>query len=162
MVLKKPIEINVEGQNTSLVTFILFWQAAREVSKYIDIYLYKNAKLSTIKLIVLQSINHNKGVMNPSEIAHWTHTERHNITTLIQRMKKDGLVRIERDETNRRNVNVYITDKGRVVLDQAIPVAQEVIDQVMLSMTDNDASQLQQLVKLMRNNAWDGLNKITR
>ena len=77
-------------------------------------------------------------------------------------MKKDGLVLIERDKKNRRNVNVYITDKGRAVLDQATPVAQEAVDQVMLSMTDNDIPQLQKMITLMRNNAHDGLNKITR
>ena len=162
MTLKKPVIITSSERDASLMAFILFWQTAREVSKYIDTYLFKKAKLSTVKLVVLQSIDHNKGVMSPSEIAHWTHTERHNITTLIQRMKKDGLVLVERDKKNRRNVNVYITDKGRAVLDQATPVAQEAVDQVMLSMTDNDIPQLQKMITLMRNNAHDGLNKITR
>ena len=159
---KKPIYIESDMRDTSLMTFILFWQTAREVSKYIDTYLFKHAKLSTVQLIVLQSIDHNKGVMKPSEIAHWTHTERHNITTLVQRMKKDGLVRVERDKKNRRTVNVFITEKGRVVLDKTTPIAQEAVDQVMSSITDEDMSSLEKTLSTIRENAHQGLNKITR
>ena len=162
MALKKPVMISIDGQGTSLVTFILFWQTAREVSKYIDTYLFKNAKLSTVQLIVLQSIDHNKGVMKPSEIAHWTHTERHNITTLVQRMKKDGLVRVERDKKNRRTVNVFITEKGRVVLEKTTPIAQEAVDQVMSSISDDDMSSFQRITRSLRENAHQGITEITR
>ena len=161
MVPKEPIEIEGRGHSARTVTFILFAQAARVVSKYVDTYLHKHRKLSKIKFIVLNSIDHNGGVMKPSEIAHWTITERHNITTLIQRMKKEGLVRIEPDKNSQRSINVIITDKGKQALNDTIRVAQGVIDQVMLSMTDDDLSQLHQLITVMRKNAYDGLSSIT-
>ena len=63
-------------------------------------------------MVVLQSLDHNNRMTRLSEIAHRTHTERHNITTLIQRMDKDGLVRIERNKEDRRTVNVSVTDEG--------------------------------------------------
>lgn len=157
----KPIFIADSGKNPTLITFILFWQTAREVSKYIDSFLHKRANVSTIHMIVLQSIEHNNGIMNPSEIANWTNTMRHNVTTLIQRMKKEGLIRVERDNKNRRKVNVMITDKGRLVLKNALPIAQEAIDQVMSSISNDDITSLQQALTLMRKNVNDGISKIT-
>ena len=159
---KKPIVVAGNGENIPLVTFILFWQTAREVSKYIDASLRRKAEISTIQFIVLQSIDYNNGVMTPSGIAHWTNTERHNITTLLQRMKKDGLVKLERNKKNRRTINVSITDKGRVVLEKTTPIAQEVVEQVMLSMTTSDTLQLQRLMTLIRKNANNGLSSLKR
>lgn len=40
--------------------------------------------------------------MKPSEIAAWTHRERYNITTLIDRMEKEGLVRTKRNDIDNR------------------------------------------------------------
>ena len=158
----KPIFIADSGKNPTSTTFILFWQIAREVSKYTDSFLHKRANVSTIHMIVLQSIEHNNGIMNPSEIANWTNTMRHNVTTLIQRMKKEGLIRVERDNKNRRKVNVMITDKGRLVLKNALPIAQEAIDQVMSSISNSDIPPFQRVLNLMRENADDGLGRITR
>ena len=59
------------------------------------------------------------GTLTPSEIAQCTQTEPHNITMLIRRLKKDGLLRAERNEKNRRFVSVTLTDKGRDILSQA-------------------------------------------
>ena len=157
----EPIFITDNGKSPTLITFILFWQTAREASKYVDSFLYKHANISTIHMIVLQSIEHNNGIMSPSEIAHWTNTKRHNITTLIRRMKKEGMVRIERDKKDRRNVNVIITDKGRLVLTNAIPIAQEAINQVMSSISNSDISPVQRVFTLMRKNVYDGISKIT-
>ena len=105
--------IDVEHEDAVLRTFILFVQTARLVLKYADTHLYRKTRLSTIKLIVLRTLASNNGVMRPSEIAEWTQTERHNITTLIDRLKRAGLVRVERNNRDKRFVSVSLTAKGR-------------------------------------------------
>jgi DNA-binding MarR family transcriptional regulator len=63
----------------------------------------------------------------------WTNTERHNITALANCMKQDGLVTSERNSSDKRLVIIKLTDKGREVLSKTMPVAQEIVNQVMLS-----------------------------
>jgi DNA-binding MarR family transcriptional regulator len=138
-------------------TFILFIQTAQLVLKYADAYLYRKLRLSVSKLIVLQVLAGVSGSMLPSEIAEWTNTERHNITALINRMKKDGLVTAERDSSDKRLVHIKLTDKGRKVLEQAMPVAKEVVDQVMSSITEGDAALLKEKLRALRQNAHYGL-----
>ncbi len=159
----KLIDIGeVEEPDTILRTFILFSQSAREVLKYVDAHLYREAGLSVVQLVALQAMNRNNGVMTPSEIAEWTQTERHNITTLIRRMKKAGLVTTERNLYNKKVINVMLTDRGREVLAGVMPLAHRIVEQVMLSFTEDDAALLEKLLKPIRLNAHSGLEALSR
>jgi len=152
--------IEIDHEDNTLSTFILFVQTAQVVLKYADAYLYRKTRLSVSKLIVLQALASNSEGMMPSEIAKWTSTERHNITALVGRMKRDGLVTTERNSSNKRLVNIKLTDKGREVLSKAMPVAQEVVNQVMLSITEGDAALLKEKLTILRQNAHHGLEDL--
>jgi len=156
------LRIDVDHEDAVLRTFILFVQTARSILKYTDADLYTKARLSIIKLIVLQALASNNRVMTPSEIAEWTQTERHNITALIGRMRQDGLVTAERNSGNKRLVNITLTDKGRETLNRAMPVAKEVVDQVMLSIDEGDAALLEKYLRTLRQNADDGLGNVAK
>ncbi len=154
--------IDVNHEDATLRTFILFVQTARAVLKYTDTHLYRKARLSTVKLVALQAIASNNGVMKPSQMAEWTHTERHNITMLVDRLKRDGLVTAERSGCDKRFVNVSLTDKGREVLMQAMPVAREIVNQVMSSFTEGDAIMLEKPLRVLRQNAYNGLEHVAK
>ena len=115
-----------------------------------------------IKVIVLQVLDANGGTMTPSEIARWTFRERHNITTLVDRLKRDGLVRVERKNRDKRFVNVSLTTKGRKVLKQALPVAREIANRVMLSISEGDVILLEKSLRVLRQNAHDGLEHLAK
>ncbi len=63
----------------------------------------------------------------------------------------------KRNHSDRRFVNITLTDKGRGVLPQSISVVKEVANQVMLSITEADAVVLEKLMGVLRQNADDGL-----
>ena len=155
----KLIDVNLE--DTRPRVFILFVQTADAVLKYSDASFYK-AGLSVIKFVMLQVLATNGGTMTPSEIAQWTLRERHNITTLVNRMKRDGFVTTERKDTDKRFVNVRLTDKGRVALRQARPAAWEIVNQVMASIGEGDATLLERVLRVLRQNAHHGLEHVTR
>ena len=69
----KLIDVNLE--DTSSRTFILFVQTAAAVLKYADARFYRTG-LSVIKFMVLQVLAVNGGTMTPSEISRWTLRER--------------------------------------------------------------------------------------
>jgi len=156
------LTIDVDHEDAVLRAFILFVQTARAVLKYIDADLYRKARLSIIKLIVLRALASNSRVMTPSEIAEWTQTERHNITTLINRMRRDGLVKAERNSSNKRLVDITLTDKGRETLNRATPMVKEIVDQVMLSIDEGGAALLDKYLRTLRENAYDGLGNVAK
>ena len=143
-------------------TFIQFVQTARSVLKYTDTYLYRKARFSTIKLITLEALANDDGVMTCTDIAERTHTERHNVTTLIERLAKDGLVTADRDSSDKRCVNITLTGKGRDVLMQVVPFAGDIAKREMSSISKGDVIRLQKLLRVLRQNAYDGLDDLAK
>ena len=154
--------IKVDHEDIMLRTFILFVQTGRAVMKYADTLLYRKADISIIRLTVLQVLAYEGRKQKLSDIAEWTQTERHNITTLIKRMEQDGLVKTEHNSDDRRLVHVTITDRGREVLSQAMPVAEEVVDRVMSSIAEGDATLLEKTLRVLRQNTHDGLEHVAK
>ena len=133
------------------------------MAKYDDAYLNSKAGISDVQLIVLMALRKAPNVtVTPSDIAQWTITEPHNVTTLIKRMKKDGLINAERNERDKRFLNITLTDMGREVLSQAIPVAREVVKQAMSSISEGDAVLLEKQVRIIRQNVLNGLEQIVK
>ena len=100
--------------------------------------------------------------MRPSEIAQWTYRERHNITTLVDRLKRDGFVETNRNSKDRRVITVTLTDKGQHVLSEATPVSWEIVKEVMRSISEDDAVLLEKQLRILRQNAHDGLEHVTK
>ena len=98
--------------------------------------------------------------MRPSDIAEWTSRERHNITTLVERLERDQLVRTERSDKDRRFINVMLIDKGRSVLTETVSTAREIVNQTMLLISESDVELLDRLLKTLRQNAHDGLERV--
>ncbi len=153
---------DVDHEDRVLRTFILFVQAADVIVKYANTHFYRKEGLSVIKVIVLRVLAANGGTMTPSDIAEWTFRERHNITTLIDRMKRDGLVRVERNNRDKRFFSVSLTAEGRKVLKQAMPVAREIVNRVMSSISEGDAVPLENSLRVLRQNAHDGLEHLAK
>ncbi|MBN2240595.1 MAG: MarR family transcriptional regulator [Dehalococcoidales bacterium] len=140
--------------------FILFVQTSRVVNKYYNTYLNKKLGLSISKIATLTVLDASGGVMNPSEIADRIHTERNNITTLIARMSKEGLVKTERDPQDKRLVNVSMTEKGKRVFNEAKPVIREAIQRMLVAMSEDNAWLLERPLRILRQNARDGLDEL--
>ena len=95
-----------------------------------------------------------------SEIASLTNTERHNITTLIERLEKDGLVKTRRNKKDRRVINVKLTDKGKQTLDIGMPIARQIASKVIPE-TDKDAlTVFIEELNTIKKNAYNGLGRV--
>ena len=158
--LQPPIDVALDDM--ILRTFIMFVQTAHTVLKYADAHFYRKTGLSAIKFIVLDALAVNGGSMRPSEIAEWTYRERHNITTLVDRLKRDGFVKTNRNSEDRRVITVTLTDKGQHVLSEATPVSWEIVKEVMSSFSEDDAVLLEKQLRVLRQNAHNGLGDVVK
>ena len=101
----------------------------------------------------------NNGVIRHSDLADWTGTKRHNITTLVQRMKNEGLVETEISDKDKRCTLVRLTDKGRDLFSQATIVAYDLINEAMSGISKKDAAQLGNILKVLRRNIKSAVKK---
>ena len=72
-------------------------------------------------------------------------------------MKRDGLISTKRNSRDKRLVNITLTNKGRNVLTQATPLARDIANQVMPSMSEGDAVVLDGLLRALRQNSHSGI-----
>lgn len=89
--------------------------ALRKITRAIDLYSKKLAKetgLTAPQLLVLQNVDQ-EGRAKPSDIARNIHLSQATITSIVDRLEKAELVTRERSETDRRSVQVVITEDGR-------------------------------------------------
>ena len=59
-------------------------------------------------------------------------------------------------------VKVKLTDKGREILSQAMPVARKIVNHVMSSLTEADAALLEKELGVLRQNAHHGLEHVAK
>jgi DNA-binding MarR family transcriptional regulator len=150
----------VDLEETNARTFILFIQTAELVLKYSEAALNR-AGLSLVKLMVLQVLVSHGGSLPPSKIARLLYREKHDITTLIRRLEKDHLVKIERNTRDRRSIDVTVTGKARRVLIDIGPVSRDIMKQVMAAIPDSSLGLMEGLLKQLRQNAADALERLT-
>ena len=77
-------------------------------------------------------------------------------------MRRDGLVTTERNSSDKRSVNVTLTDEGWQTLNRVMPVAKEIVDQVMSSIDEGDAALLDKYLRTLRQNAYGGLGNVAK
>ena len=145
-------EIEAYHADPVVETFMFFVQTAREVAAYSDSRFFKVSRLSTVKYIALKALVRNDGLLSHTALADWTGTKRHNITTLVKRMEKEGLVNTESSAEDKRFKLVRLTDKGCDLFSQATIVAYDLINEVMSGIGKEEAVQLENRLKVLRRN----------
>ena len=143
--------IDIKHDDPILRVFMLFMQMAQATYKYSDKRFF-DANVSTATFIALKGLLNNGGVMTHSELAEWTNTEKHNITTLVDRMKKEGLVTSQYSQVDRRVAHITLTDKGRDAFDKAMPVSREIMNRIMHGISPEAAGQLEKLLGHVKTN----------
>jgi DNA-binding MarR family transcriptional regulator len=97
--------------------------------------------------------------MPAAKLAEKTNTTPHNITTLVDRMKSDGLVTTKRSKVDRRIVRTRLTDKGRPVLAQALPTTRKVVARLTASMNEQDLAASGRLLTIVKQNIYKDSSK---
>ena len=149
-----PVSAMESIGEVELIAFIKYWVTTRKITKYLETTLYKRTNMSSIQGTCLHPLSVNDEGMRPTDLARWIITERHNITTLIRRMEKSGLVTIKRSKDNQKEVIVTITDKGKKVQKEAVPIAREIVSQLLSSFTNDDLIQMQRICKMMADSTY--------
>ena len=106
------------------------------------------SNIQAMVLFVIQAIG-NKAT--PAEISRWVFREPHSISELLNRMKKEGLVRKVKDLERKNLVRVVITEKGQQVYRQSTKI--ESIRRVISSLSEEERQQLRSCLETLRDRA---------
>lgn len=114
--------------------------------------LRKSSGLTAPQVLTLQTIKELEGV-SISRLATQMSLSQATMTTIIDRLEKNGLVRRRRSDVDKRVVHAQLTDEGTTVLDDAPALLQEEFVERFAALEDWEKSMivsaLQRLAVLM-------------
>jgi len=101
---------------------------------------------------VLMIIEATQGDVTAYKIARWTVTEPHTISTLLNRMEGDGLIKRTGVKVDRRKTSkIELTDRGREAYTKVMKF--ESLSKIMDMLTQEDKEKLHTILKKLRDEA---------
>lgn len=102
--------------------------------------------LSPSQFAVLEALLH-LGPMCQTEISHKLLLSTGNITTVIDNLEKQGLVKRVRSQEDRRFITIHLTRSGEALISEIFPKHVDAIKQEMSALTEEEQRQLGTLCK---------------
>lgn len=81
--------------------------------------------MTASQLLILQTLLEEGGMSKPSIVAKRIHLSQATVTSIVDRLARAGLVTRAKSETDRRAVNIVLTEAGRRRLESAPEALQE-------------------------------------
>lgn len=108
--------------------------------------LHREFGLTESQFAVLEALKH-LGPLQQGELCHKILRSGSNVTTVVDNLERDGLVQRTRDESDRRIQIVRLTEKGRALVDQALPVHVQRITRALAALDPDEQRELGRLCR---------------
>ena len=108
--------------------------------------LQKDFGLTESQFAIMEAVYH-LGPLPQGELCRKILRSGSNVTTVVDNLERDGMVRRERDAADRRIQIVHLTEQGRELLDRALPIH---VQRVRAIMDVLDPHELRELGRLCR------------
>jgi MarR family transcriptional regulator, 2-MHQ and catechol-resistance regulon repressor len=135
-----------EAQRLALDTLIKLMRATNTVSGRLLGPLQREKGVTESQLGVLESLYH-LGPLTQSQLCSKLLKSGSNLTTVLDNLERDGLVRRERDTADRRVQVVNLTDDGRRLIAEVIPVHVGRVERAFAALTADEQRELGRLCK---------------
>ncbi len=87
--------------------------------------------------------------LTQKELSRRVHIEEPTTTRTLDRMERDGLVQRVRNPRNRRQANIFLTERGQSLRDELVPYALEVNAVATYGLSDQDKAKINSLLGYM-------------
>ena len=119
-------------------------------------YANKNAEsvfnahgLSFTQFAVLELL-YNKGEFTVKQITEKVLSSGGNITVIVQKLEKDGLVARKENPYDKRSNLIAITEKGRELMDIVFPAVMQALETYFSRITDKEAETVVNILRKLR------------
>lgn len=115
--------------------------------------------LTRLNWCILSALGH-EHLIRPSDIADYIGVARPVISRSLRALEQAGLVERSTAKTDKREVRVQLTDKGRACLDQITPLAFEVADHFSCKLAPDDLARFETALVQLSDDEADPLTMI--
>jgi len=136
-----------KDHETALAVVFTGTLLAKEGRRILRPFGLTDAQFNILMLLKYQS---KEGKINQTKLSRMLFVNRSNVTGLIDRLEKAGLVRRTADSSDRRTNYIELTEKGGNVLEKACAVYYERIEGIMSAIPEAERPVLGKMLEYIR------------
>lgn len=152
-----PDLYDFEFSEEALTTYTALRQAWLAVNRLAEDRLGE-VGLTPETLAVLWAGRDYPGKLMPAEIARMTHRRNQTIAGLLNRMEKSGLIQRIPKRKGKPFTEVKLTDKGRKLCDEGLPILKSMVSDLMSDMPTNKQKECRDWHRQLRDKALSKLH----
>lgn len=141
-------------------SLILLMYASEAVSRYLDIHLKKYVQDQT-RINILYLLIGSGGTLTPTVISERVYRSKHAITRAIDILERDHLVKRGPSRSDRRSINITITDQGIDLVKETLPDLQRASSIATSCLTSEQIDELKYISRKLRKWLWSCIEKTT-
>jgi DNA-binding MarR family transcriptional regulator len=142
MAIRAKKRVEAEQEARGMEEWVTLYQAYNAIFKLTELELLPHS-LSLPQLQLLSVLKQNGNILTTGEIGRAMVKASQTITGLVDRLEVQGFVERHFERSDRRKTWVRLTTKGHRKLEEAIPVANRVAEDVFSVLADEELRQLQ-------------------
>ena len=144
-----------DGERLALDTLIKLMRATNTVTARLLGPLQREKGITESQLGVLEALYY-LGPLTQTQLCGKLLKSGSNLTTVLDNLERDGLVRRERDTADRRVQVVHLTDQGRGLIAEVVPVHAARVERVFAALAPEEQRELGRLCKKLGLAASEG------
>jgi DNA-binding MarR family transcriptional regulator len=143
-----------QHNDINIYNFLSFLSTAEMVFQYLDQEFHQKIGMDRTKMQVLDLLVLKGGTMTPSQLSRSVNRKKITLTTALDNLEKQGLIKSAKVKKDRRLRLVTITDKGLDVVNSALPLRQEIFAKSMQCLKEKEAISFQSLISRLREHIY--------
>lgn len=133
----------------AVIAMLEIKQAGEEVQASVMDVLQQEYHLSEGKFCLLIVLHQHPQGIAPSQVAAKVGVAKATVSTMLQRLNREGLVETLPDPKDARGKLACLTQKGRVFMDELLPAHYLRVTKLMERLTEDEQNELSRLLKKM-------------
>ena len=97
---------------------------------------------------ILECLMEEEGV-SPKELGVRCVIDKSTITSLINKMEKQGFIKRTNDKTDKRAINIWLTDTGRMLGKKVLKNGQDIDNAVLKNLSPEQRKDLENILKIL-------------
>jgi len=146
------------GSTRGMAEWISIYQTYNAIFKLTELALLPHG-VSLPQIHMLGVLRRGGGILTTGEIGREMVKASQTITGLVDRLEIQGFVERQFDRRDRRKTWVRITEPGSRKLEEAMPVAERIAQELSTVLTDKELADLQAKIQKLREAAMERLDK---
>jgi MarR family 2-MHQ and catechol resistance regulon transcriptional repressor len=146
MTIEKKMTDKLTEDKLRMSTFIALLRFSDVLARYSSVEFTKHDS-SAARTMLMDGLYLNGGSLSPTELAKYMFRTNHSITSMVDTLEKQELVRREPNPLDRRSIKITLTPQGWDLMERMLPATYDISKRALECLDDEEAENLKETLK---------------